>query len=163
MFDRSRRSLFSRRRTPALQRLPWVVDEDTFVDSCTRCNKCVNACETQIIVKGDGGFPTVDFTRGECTFCTRCAEACPEMLFRPTTEQPWDMKAQINQSCLAQNKIECRSCGDMCEVQAIRFKLQAGGVALPELDTDACNGCGACLSVCPVSAISMFTKELEEK
>ncbi|MGF1714684.1 ferredoxin-type protein NapF [Photobacterium chitinilyticum] len=163
MFDRTRRNLLSRRRTPALQRMPWVVDEDTFVDSCTRCNKCISACETQIIVKGDGGFPTVDFTHGECTFCTRCAEVCPEMLFRPTTEQPWDIKAQINASCLAQNKIECRSCGDMCEVQAIRFKLQVGGVALPELDTDVCNGCGACLSVCPASAISMLTTELEEK
>lgn len=97
-------------------------------------------------------------------FLYRCAEACPEMLFRPTTEQPWDIKAQINPSCFAQNKIECRSCGDMCEVQAIRFKLQVGGVALPELDTDVCNGCGgACLSVCPASAISMLMTELEEK
>ncbi|PSW07650.1 ferredoxin-type protein NapF [Photobacterium lipolyticum] len=163
MFDRSRRKMFTRRRTPELQRLPWVIDEAVFTDSCTRCNKCISACESQIIVKGDGGFPTIDFNYGECTFCYRCAEACPESLFHPQTDNPWELKAQINQSCLAHNKIECRSCGDMCEVQAIRFRLQAGGVAQPALKADDCTGCGACLSVCPTSAITMVINEVEEK
>ncbi|MDO6497591.1 ferredoxin-type protein NapF [Photobacterium sanguinicancri] len=163
MFDRGRRNLLSRRRIPALPRMPWLVDEDTFVDNCTRCNKCLSACETEIIVKGDGGFPTVDFNRGECTFCTRCAQACPEPLFRPTTEAAWDVKAQVTQQCLAQNNVECRSCGDMCEVQAIRFKLQAGGVAQPVFELDVCNGCGACVATCPTSAITMITSQQEEK
>ncbi|WP_299016000.1 ferredoxin-type protein NapF [uncultured Photobacterium sp.] len=162
MFDRSRRSLLTRRCKPLLQRMPWVIDEDTFTERCTRCNKCVNACETQIIVKGDGGFPTVDFNHGECTFCYACAEACPESLFHPRTETPWELKAEIGQGCLARNHIECRSCGDMCEVQAISFRLQPGGVAQPVLDSEGCTGCGACLSVCPVSAITMVTHQLEE-
>lgn len=157
MFDRSRRNLLIRRRSPAVQRLPWVVDEDTFTDGCTRCNKCLNACEAQIIVKGDGGFPTVDFNQGECTFCYRCAEACPEPLFHPQTGSPWELKAHINQNCLARNNVECRSCGDMCETQAIHFRLQPGGVAVPELNSGDCTGCGACLSVCPTSAITMAT------
>ncbi|OAN13910.1 ferredoxin-type protein NapF [Photobacterium jeanii] len=157
MFDRGRRSLLSRRRTPSIPRMPWVVDEETFVDQCTRCNKCQSACEENIIIKGDGGFPTVDFNRGECTFCGDCAEACPEPLFRPTTETAWDVKAQINQQCLAQHNVECRSCGDMCEVMAIRFQLQPGRVAQPQLESDVCNGCGACVATCPSSAITMVT------
>ncbi|PSW19595.1 ferredoxin-type protein NapF [Photobacterium sanctipauli] len=161
MFDRSRRRLLTRRR-PVLQRMPWVVEEDTFVDKCTRCNKCINACETQIITKGDGGFPVVDFDRGECTFCYRCADICPELLFHPQAEQPWQQVAQINEGCLALSNIECRSCGDMCEMQAITFKLQPGGVAKPNLETDSCTGCGACISVCPTSAITMVTNNNEE-
>ncbi|WP_064605518.1 ferredoxin-type protein NapF [Photobacterium sp. J15] len=162
MFDRSRRSLLTRRRKPQLQRMPWVVDEDTFIDRCTRCNKCLHACETKIIIKGDGGFPTVDFNQGECTFCYGCAEACPEALFHPRTESPWALKADIGQGCLARNRIECRSCGDMCEVQAISFRLQPGGVAQPVLNNEGCTGCGACLSVCPALAITMVTHQLEE-
>ncbi|MGF1699305.1 ferredoxin-type protein NapF [Photobacterium makurazakiensis] len=161
MFDRSRRRLLTRRR-PDLQRMPWVVDEDVFTDSCTRCNKCISACETQIITKGDGGFPIVDFNRGECTFCYRCADSCPEPLFQPQTEQPWPLVAQINEGCLAHKNIECRSCGDMCDVQAIHFKLQFGGVAKPELNWVDCTGCGACVSVCPTSAITMVMNNNEE-
>ena len=38
---------------------------------------------------------------------------------------------------------------DSCPMNAIRFRLQLGGVAKPILDLESCNGCGACLSVCP--------------
>lgn len=161
MFDRSRRRLLMRRQQPDLPRLPWVVDEQTFTDHCTRCSQCVSQCETQIITKGDGGFPIVDFQRGECTFCYRCASACPESLFRPQQEDPWQLHAVISDSCLANKKIECRSCGDMCETQAIRFTLQIGGVATPAIETDACTGCGACIAVCPASAISLVTTDKE--
>ncbi|MGF1685987.1 ferredoxin-type protein NapF [Photobacterium japonica] len=161
MFDRSRRRLFMRRQQPDFPRLPWVVDEDTFTDHCTRCNQCVSHCETQIITKGDGGFPTVDFQRGECTFCYRCADACPEPLFRPQAESPWDMVAAISTECLAQKNVECRSCGDMCETQAIGFKLQVGGVATPIIEADACTGCGACVAVCPTSAITLALQHPE--
>lgn len=155
MFDPSRRRLLTRRRAAVLPRLPWAIEETAFTDACTRCGQCLAACETQIIVQGDGGFPEVDFQRGECTFCYRCAEACPEPLFRAQTTTPWPMVAQIEAGCLAHQRIECRSCGDACEPQAIRFRLQVGGVATPELDPALCTGCGGCVSVCPASAITM--------
>lgn len=163
MFDRSRRRLLTRHRQPDLQRMPWVVDEETFTDQCTRCNKCIESCDTQIITKSDGGFPAVDFFRGECTYCYHCAAACPESLFHPQSMQPWNIVAQISEGCLAQQKIECRSCGDMCEPQAIGFTLQVGGVAQPAIEHDACTGCGACISVCPASAITMVTHYREGK
>jgi len=47
------------------------------VDRCTRCGACAAACPETIITAGDGGFPAVDFHRGECTFCGACADACP--------------------------------------------------------------------------------------
>ena len=68
-------------------------------------------------------------------------------------KKPWQAKASISDKCLAQQNVECRSCGDMCEPMAIQFQLRAGSVALPKIELDECNGCGACVAVCPTSAI----------
>ncbi len=154
MVDLSRRRLFSRKSAEDVSPLlPWVKIADSFTDNCTRCGNCVAACETNIIVNGDGGFPTVDFSKGECTFCYQCAQACPEPIFLQQTESPWQAKARINQNCLAEKNVECRSCSEMCDTMAIQFKLQLNKVAQPVINWDDCSGCGACVSVCPTAAI----------
>ncbi|MEZ8930181.1 MULTISPECIES: ferredoxin-type protein NapF [unclassified Vibrio] len=154
MVDLSRRRLFSRRKVDSSQiRLPWIKSLESFADDCTRCGKCIESCETHIIIVGDGGFPTVDFSKDECTFCYQCANVCPEPIFKPEEETPWLAKATISDKCLAQQNVECRSCGDMCEPMAIQFQLRAGSVALPKIELDECSGCGACVAVCPTSAI----------
>ena len=71
----------------------------------------------------------------------------------------WSVKAEIGTACIALKQVVCRSCGDACDVRAIRFKLRAGGVAVPELDTEACTGCGACHGACPVGTIAMRQME----
>ena len=136
-------------------RPPWAVDNVLFVESCTRCGDCIAACETQIIVKGEGGFPEIHFSNGECTFCQKCVQVCEQPVFRAVTEQPWQHKVEIGEGCLTQHRIECRSCQDSCPMSAIRFRLQMGGVAQPVLGLESCNGCGACLSSCPVNAITI--------
>lgn len=161
MVDLSKRRLFSRRSNQNQftfetgTRLPWAKVDTEFTDACTQCGECIKSCETQIIVKGVGGFPSIDFEKGECTFCKLCVNACPEDVFLTTNEAPWQITAKINESCLANKNVECRTCADECEPQAIRFSLSVGRVAQPKLDSAVCTGCGACLSVCPVSAISM--------
>ena len=163
--DHSKRGFF-RRLSPqkkihplTQQRLPWVDNEAEFVSACTRCEKCITACEESIIVKGDGGFPIVDFTKGECTFCEQCASVCPEHLFTVTEKSAFSHRITINESCLAKRAVECRSCSDMCDTQAIRFQLTLGSVTQPKLNFDDCNGCGACVAACPTSAISMTLEE----
>ncbi|WP_434361834.1 ferredoxin-type protein NapF [Parasalinivibrio latis] len=160
--DISRRRLFTKalNRTGLVagedrQKLPWERDDITFTDQCTRCGKCAEHCETQIIVNGDGGFPSLDFKKGECTFCYACAEKCPEPLFYEETQNPWNQTAGISECCLAFSGVECRSCGDSCETRAIRFQLSAGAVAHPIINPKDCSGCGACIAPCPVSAIKM--------
>jgi len=69
--------------------------------------------------------------------------------------QPWYLKAQLKTNCLSERGVVCRACGDICEMRAIRFKLAVGGVTLVEMNTDECNGCGECVSVCPVQAIEI--------
>ncbi|OLQ94256.1 ferredoxin-type protein NapF [Vibrio ponticus] len=159
MVDLSRRRLFTRNvvRDDAV-RLPWLSSPEQFTDLCTQCGECLKACETQIIIKGDGGFPRVDFTIDECTFCYQCAEACPESLFTDQQETPWQARAAINEQCLAQQNVECRSCGEMCDSMAIQFRLEVGRVAQPNLDSNLCNGCGACVAVCPTSSINVSNR-----
>ncbi|WP_288063619.1 ferredoxin-type protein NapF [Rodentibacter caecimuris] len=136
-------------------RPPWAVSNNEFIEQCTRCDGCLSVCETKILVKGDGGFPEVQFENGECTFCRKCVEICQQPIFRPSNEQPWAHKAEISTNCLTQLGIECRSCQDNCPVNAISFHFQVGRVAQPLVNTDTCNGCGACLQNCPVNAIKL--------
>lgn len=151
----SRRSLFRGRLSPTEPKvqLPWSVSWADFVADCTRCGDCLVACPEQILVKGDGGFPTVDFLRGECTFCTDCVTACQAPIFRPTTQAPWDYVAHIEAGCLASAQVFCQRCQDSCELQAIRFSPQLGRVPTPSVDSELCNGCGACVADCPVGSI----------
>ncbi|WP_225874348.1 MULTISPECIES: ferredoxin-type protein NapF [Vibrio] len=150
----SRRQLFTRRQNSEYPHLPWA-KQAQFTDLCTQCAKCIPSCPEHIIQPGDGGFPTINFQKGECIFCYQCAQACPESLFYAQEEPVWTAKAIINDSCIAKQNVECRSCGDMCDTQAIRFKLAVGTVAQPNIITDDCTGCGACVSVCPTNAIQI--------
>ncbi len=146
-----------RRSVEPAQRPPWALDEARFVDRCTRCERCIEACPTQILIRMDGGFPGVDFSRGECTFCGDCVRSCePQALFRqPLDAPPWSLVAAIGADCLAARGVECRVCGEACPEGAIRFRPQRGGVARPQLDEAACTGCGACIGPCPTRAIAM--------
>ena len=144
-------------------RPPWALAEQNFVERCNRCGECIPACPTGILSKGRGGFPQVGFTAGECTFCGKCVEACkPAALVRSGNCAPWEIVARIGESCLAFERVVCRSCGERCEQSAIRFRPALGGVSRPELNSQGCNGCGACVRVCPASAISMHAPVDEE-
>jgi len=152
--DASKRSLFRRESKLVINNLmPWVEDAEQLVNNCTQCQSCITSCPEDIIVKGDGGFPVVDFSLGECTFCGQCAESCQEGVFISTSLIPWQKKAVISDACLAHQHVYCRSCGESCPEEALRFQI--GINAIPEIDLDKCNGCGACFSPCPTNAISI--------
>ncbi|ABR75386.1 ferredoxin-type protein NapF [Actinobacillus succinogenes] len=140
-------------------RPPWAVAETAFVAECSRCGDCVRSCETGVLIVGAGGFPEIDFTRSECTFCGHCATVCRQPVFRALDEPAWPHKIEIQSFCLTFRGVECRACEDNCESRAIRFKREIGGIAKPQVNVRACNGCGACLRVCPVSAVKIL-KEL---
>ncbi|MBM5571684.1 ferredoxin-type protein NapF [Deefgea chitinilytica] len=156
MVDTSRRNLLFGRKpqTIAAPRPPW--SKPNFVDICTRCGDCVSACPTQIIRVGDAGFPTVDFAHGECSFCGECSRVCNTKAIEQSAAEPWSLRAVRTDNCLALKNIECRICGEVCDVRAIRFELAIGKVAKPHINTEQCTGCGACVAPCPSQSLNIL-------
>lgn len=153
-FSPSKRSLFKATNKVVVKNLlPWIIDPNQFIENCTQCADCINVCPENIIEKGDGGYPSINFNKGECSFCGECANICKETIFTMTEHQPWLKKAHIEPSCLANLNVYCRSCADSCEVQALSFQL--GVNAIPNINLELCTGCGACVSPCPTQAIQI--------
>lgn len=164
---RSMRKEISRRQflradfhaTRSALRPPWALPEADFIERCTRCGDCLRLCPQAILQSDGAGFPLVDFTQHACTFCASCLDACKSgALTFPhggsrESVAPWQAKAVVDDRCLTQRGVCCEVCRDHCTSRAIHFRPVAGQVPRPHVDTSACSGCGACVSVCPVSAI----------
>ncbi len=139
-------------------RPPWALAEEAFVELCERCDACIRACPSKLLKPGNAGFPEISFQKNGCDFCEACVRSCSIQALHITREnhqQPWQLVAKFKHNCLSENGVICRSCGDVCEGRAIKFKMLVGGSALVQLDASLCNGCGECVSVCPVQAIEM--------
>lgn len=167
--DASRRGFLFGRRPPRTTTLrpPWALAEEVFLAACTRCGQCSAKCPTGILVVADGGYPVVDFQRGECTFCGDCVAVCADGALRRDRGDdgsvPWSLLARIGDECMARRNVVCRSCGDSCEAGAIRFRPQLGGAAQPEVDEARCTGCGACVAICPSRAVTVERNETREE
>lgn len=139
-------------------RPPWSKCEDEFTELCTRCDDCIKACPQNILHRGPAGFPEVNFSKSGCDYCQVCADVCQTQaiaISASNQSSPWNISAAIKNNCLSERGIVCRSCGDVCDMRAIRFRLALGGRAFIDFDVSACNGCGECVSLCPVAAIGM--------
>ena len=158
MVDLSRRNFFKAKSIqvkPAI-RLPYVLDEITFIEKCTQCSDCITACPENIIEKGEGGFPEINFTKGECTFCNKCVDVCKAPLFKTIdTESAFELDIAIKDSCLAANQVHCQVCQDSCEAEAISFIYLHSSVPQPQISLESCNGCGACVAICPQLSIEL--------
>ena len=166
MSQEMKRAQFLRGNFSAKEALrpPWSVVENEFVDLCDRCDACIKACPSHVLKRGDAGFPILDFHKSGCDFCEACVSSCPThaLFINPEHDsEPWQIIASFKSNCLSENGVVCRSCGDVCEGRAIRFEMIVGGSALLKLDSSMCNGCGECVSICPVQAIEMKHLKVE--
>lgn len=148
--------------TPVV-RPPGGQDEDRLLSACIRCEKCLEICPHDIIVPShiENGIlgvrtPTLDFSAKWCDWCAEanggeplCVKVCPtEALSLPEAATPENTILGIavlkKEYCLAHKVISCRFCYDACEFDAIKLDKDN----IPYVINDACNGCGACESVC---------------
>ena len=151
-------------------RPPWSVADEDFIEQCSKCHQCIDVCEENIIKIGDGGFPEVDFSRGECTFCEACVNRCESQfsqnqvagnnqitspaLIKKQGLEPFYFDLKIDDSCLSKQKVSCQSCQEICESQSISMKWLSS-IPVPEIALDDCTGCGACVSICPSNSFKM--------
>ena len=158
-FSTSKRKLFRRFTSgaPEFLRPPWAVDEYQFVDICRDCKACVEACAESIIQLDNRNQPVINFQKGECIFCSDCVSACETgALSKISIDQlPWNAKVVLGQGCLSEKKTLCRSCGEVCEHQALHFPLSVQGIVSPQINNEKCNGCGACIAICPTQALNV--------
>lgn len=153
--DRRRRALLSGRPDRLRLRPPPARLEAQFLERCTRCDDCLRACPEQVLVRGEGGFPEFDPARGECTFCMACSDACLPAALDPLAARPWLWKVELEvQQCLASAGVHCQGCRDACSSRAIQFPM-AAQPRPPQISADRCTGCGACVGVCPGSALRL--------
>ncbi|MBI5649224.1 MAG: 4Fe-4S dicluster domain-containing protein [Chloroflexi bacterium] len=136
-----------------------LAPNELFRAACLRCGKCVSACPHQTIRQNNERLPYIDGINGWCFFCMDCGIACPTGALRPVDPHSTKLGTAIidRARCLAWTHLECHACYDQCVKlkQAITLDAQKR----PLVDLKRCNGCGACVTVCPQSNLEGRSKE----
>lgn len=85
--DASRRGILTGRWRKASNgiRPPWSGDESHFLTHCTRCDACINACENNILQRGAGGYPSVNFKITSAASVTPARRLAPNRYFLRAT------------------------------------------------------------------------------
>ncbi len=142
-------------------RPPFAEAEQEFLSNCTRCDKCVSACEFNVIFKlpadlthAAADTPAMDLLSRGCYMCTDwpCVAACePDALKLPETAGAAAPKpnkfalAEIDsEHCLPYQGPECGACADACPVDgALTWRGPR-----PVINADRCTGCASCREIC---------------
>lgn len=148
-------------------RPPGAQDEERFIGSCVRCDRCRSVCPTNVIGVSaieDGLInvrtPKMEFRLGCCDTCGgayKCAEVCPMgSIAAFDTQRDRIGVAVIDTSvCLTYGiSGSCSAnCIDPCPEQALRIDDDGRLV----LDEAVCWGCGACEYYCVSDSYGAYT------
>ena len=147
-------------------RPPGALAEDDFMALCIKCERCISICPTDIIEPlgiEDGILqartPVLTYTNDCCTFCDECRKVCPTGAIGevdPWTPEQGRIGVAIlhEDRCLAFPQTQsCGICIDACPYAALSFDDERQ----PVVDETACNGCGACVKICPANVNTSFS------
>ncbi len=144
-------------------RPPGAARGDQFTGLCVRCGSCARVCPSQILHPDLGEFgadsfltPLVRYADAYCLeTCQQCTRVCPSGALRRlrADDKP---RAVIGlprvdmDVCLLGDDHECAICRNACPYEAIRIVFsEETYLSTPTIDTERCNGCGACQVRCP--------------
>lgn len=143
-------------------RPPYALTELDFLQNCTRCDKCVEACPHDVLFLLPAncgadvvGTPALDLVAKGCHLCADwpCVTVCePQALRLPDGDEaggkplPKLATARIlEDTCLPYSGPECGACSGSCPVPGA---LTWAGSVKPVIDPDLCTGCALCREVC---------------
>lgn len=138
---------------------PGALQGDQFREVCLHCGKCAAACEQRAIQLDSSGYPYINGLHGWCDFNLRCVEACPTQALNWV--DPGEAKIALavidRNRCIAWNWNGCRLCFEKCAKLQQAVWLDAD--LRPYISETLCNGCGACVYICPQSAVEGVNKK----
>ena len=131
-----------------------------FAAACLRCGKCTAACPHDAIRQNIQGLPYVDGLGGWCDFCMECVAVCPTGALQPVDSRTARLGVAVldQERCIAWIRSGCRLCYERC--LELRTAIQVDAKMRPAVDPARCNGCGACVQVCPQSSIPDRSRDI---
>ena len=154
---------------PAIRPPGALPTEAAFVEACDGCRKCSQACPYDVILHlgpdaGTGeGTPYLDPEEAPCRWCASmdCVQACPTGALRlQAGEAPAPIAVARLQmdACLNSQGTLCDECATACPANVRAIRVRFG--KMPELDPDACVGCGLCAWHCAAEQKALIIEPL---
>jgi ferredoxin-type protein NapG len=138
-------------------RPPGALPEERFVQTCTRCRLCVEACphEALALAGPQDGYPEgtpflPNVAAKPCHLCDDlpCVAACPEkaLLTLPLEEVRMGVAEVDPAICFAHQGQICDYCIDRCPFPEEAIAPDERG--RPVVNPERCVGCGLCAYIC---------------
>lgn len=150
-------------------RPPGAIEEDAFLDGCTKCDACVEACPHDAIVHAPihfrraAGTPMLDPSPGgqPCWMCEDfpCITACEPNVLQMAMPKVIGVARIDMHTCLAHQNSFCTVCSEQCPVENAIEVINGK----PRIIEDTCTGCGVCHHVCPAPANAVLLMPVAER
>ncbi len=169
-------------------RPPGALNNDTFIQACIKCGKCVEVCPydtLKLSTPTDNmgvGTPYYTPRKVPCYMCTNypCTEACPTGALHVDNLSQANENPDINnarmglavihkETCIAYWGIQCDACYRACPLmdkaiilEKVKNKVTGKHANLqPIINSDTCTGCGLCEKVCVVEKAAIRVLPLD--
>lgn len=153
------------KRVP-LVRPPGAIGERAFLNACTRCDDCANACPKDAIKKAPKkmgflimGTPYIDPLKNPCVMCDDlpCIPACQDNALLPVA-RPADVHMGYvmldKNKCQAYGITFCQQCIIDCPIPGAITQVDEQ----PVFHRKICTGCGVCVRSCSTVNIPVALK-----